>query len=94
MYNKVSVEIHQIDEYSNEFFYNRNGDQINIDDINNTSESDLESEGSQEAIESDSEIEGVQNDVIKTVVFDGVRVQVIVLLKDDSNDDIDFLLMI
>ena len=57
----------------------------------NTSESDLESGDSQEKIESDLETNGVQNDNIETVVVGGVRVQVIVLLKDDSDDEIDFV---
>ena len=72
----------QFDEYCNELVYNRNGKQIFLDDMNDTSESDSESDGGYVEIESDS--------IIETAVVDGVTVQVIVHLKDDSDDDIVF----
>ena len=69
----------QFDEYCNELVYNRNGKQIFLDDMNDTSESDSESDGGYVEIESDS--------IIETAVVDGVTVQVIVLLEDDSNNE-------
>ena len=54
----------------------------------NTSESDLESGDNEDKIDSDSETDSIQNDNIKTVVIDGVRVQIIILLKDDNDDEI------
>ena len=90
LYKEVSIEIPNFDEYGNDFFYDNDGHQVNIDDMNNTSGSDLAIEDSENDIDSDSESGHDQENVSETVVFDGVTVQVNNLHADDSNDDIDF----
>ena len=51
--------------------------------MNNTSKSDLKSEGGQDKIESDSETDGVQNKSIETVVLEDNSNNNMLLLTND-----------
>ena len=56
----------------------------------NVYESDWEIDSSWEPNEIDLESDGGQEDVSETVVFNGLRVQIIELHESDSDDNIDF----
>ena len=64
----------QIGEYGNQLVYNHHRNQIFLDDMSDTSESDSESDGGQDKIESDLESDGVQDKIIETMVVDNVTV--------------------
>ena len=66
-YKEVSIEIPNFDEYGNEFFCNVDWNQINIDDMNNTSGSDSEIGDSEDNIDSDLE-RGHDQDIVSVTV--------------------------